>query len=74
MVCCMAQLLVRNLEEELVRRLKKQAGENGISAEEEHRRILWNALMEEESTEPVTFKEHLLSMPDTEDETLFSGK
>ena len=69
----MAQLLVRNLEEELVRRLKKQAGEHGISAEEEHRRILWSALMEEESEVPITFKEHLLAMPDAEDENLFIG-
>ena len=36
----MAQLLVRNIPEEVVRSLKLRAAEQGVSAEEEHRRIL----------------------------------
>jgi len=40
----MSQLLVRNLEETLVRKLKKMAAENGISAEEQHRRLLAEVL------------------------------
>ena len=40
----MAQLVVRNLEEEVVRRLKLQAARHGRSAEEEHREILRAAL------------------------------
>ena len=36
----MAQLIVRNLDEDLVRRLKERAARNGRSAEEEHRQIL----------------------------------
>ncbi len=36
----MAQLVVRNLDDDLVRRLKQRAAEHGHSAEEEHRRIL----------------------------------
>jgi plasmid stability protein len=40
----MAQLLVRNLDEELARDLKKRAGEHGVSVEEERRRILREAL------------------------------
>ena len=40
----MAQLIVRNLEDELVRKLKKRAGEHGRSAEAEHREILRQAL------------------------------
>lgn len=40
----MAQLLVRNVEETLVKRLRKRAAEHGISAEEEHRRLLKEAL------------------------------
>ncbi len=40
----MAQLIVRNLDEDLVRRLKQRAAEHGWSAEEEHRRILRDAL------------------------------
>lgn len=58
----MSQLVVRNLEADLVRRLKTRAAENGISAEEEHRRILRRAL-----TEPLAFpdlKGLLLAMPD----------
>jgi len=40
----MAQLIVRNLDDELVRLLKARAAANGRSAEEEHRRILRTAL------------------------------
>ena len=36
----MATLMVRNLEEDLVRRLRVRAAENGRSAEAEHREIL----------------------------------
>ena len=41
----MADLLVRGVEESLVRALKKQAGEHGRSAEAEHRAILKAALL-----------------------------
>lgn len=40
----MKQLLVRNIDETLVRKLKLRAAENGVSAEEQHRRILAEAL------------------------------
>ena len=40
----MSQLIVRNLDEELVRRLRQRASEHGRSAEEEHRQILRAAL------------------------------
>lgn len=40
----MASLVVRNLDEELVRRLKERARAEGRSAEAEHRRILEAAL------------------------------
>jgi plasmid stability protein len=40
----MAQLLVRNIEAEVVRELKLRAARHGRSAEEEHRRILRDAL------------------------------
>lgn len=36
----MAQLLVRNIPDTLVKALKLRAAEHGVSAEEEHRRIL----------------------------------
>jgi antitoxin FitA len=40
----MAQLIVRNLDPELVARLKLRAAEHGHSAEAEHREILRQAL------------------------------
>lgn len=40
----MAQLIVRNLEEEVVKALKMRAARRGRSAEEEHREILRRAL------------------------------
>jgi plasmid stability protein len=40
----MAQLLVRNIPDALAKTLKKRAVEHGVSAEEEHRRILQEAL------------------------------
>jgi len=43
----MAQLIVRNIDEELVARLKVRAAEHGRSAEAEHREILRQALAEE---------------------------
>jgi plasmid stability protein len=40
----MGQLLVRNLDDDLIRRLKEQATAHGRSAEAEHRMILECAL------------------------------
>lgn len=67
----MAQLLVRNLDAELVARLKKRAGEHGISVEEEHRRILRAVLLGDPEKERRTFWQVLAEMPDVGDESLF---
>lgn len=40
----MAQLLVRNIPDALSKKLKQRAAEHGVSAEEEHRRILREVL------------------------------
>ena len=40
----MAQVIVRNVDDDLVRRLKRRAAEHGRSAEEEHRLLLEAAL------------------------------
>ena len=56
----MRQLLVRGLEEGLVRKLKARARAHGVSAEEEHRRILREALMRPAGEKP-TLMEFLLS-------------
>jgi antitoxin FitA len=57
----MADLLVRGVDEELVRVLKERAGAHGRSAEAEHRDILAAAL-----TQPRrrSFAEVLAAMPD----------
>jgi antitoxin FitA len=57
----MAQLVVRNIEEEVVRALKLRAAQNGRSAEAEHRELLKAALLKPPTK---SFKEFLLSMPD----------
>lgn len=65
----MAQLLVRNIEEDVVRELKLRAARNGRSAEEEHREILRGALRQ--SGPPVSLKQLLLEMPDVGDDRDF---
>ena len=67
----MAQLLVRNLEDELVRHLKRRAGEHGVSVEEEHRRILREALQGDALEKRKSFWQVLSEMPDVGDEALF---
>jgi antitoxin FitA len=67
----MAQLLVRNLEEELVRDLKARAGLHGVSVEEEHRRILREALRSDAVRESRSFWQVLSEMPDGGEDTLF---
>jgi plasmid stability protein len=57
----MAQLIVRNLEEDLVEALKLRAARHGRSAEAEHRELLRAALLQRA---PVSLKNHLLAMPD----------
>jgi plasmid stability protein len=44
----MATLTVRNLEDDVVRRLRIRAAEHGRSAEAEHREILRTALVDDE--------------------------
>ena len=54
----MAQLIVRNIDEDLVRRLKRRAAERGHSAEEEHRQLLRAALR------PGSLLDRLATLPD----------
>ena len=57
----MAQLIVRNLEEALVKALKIAAARNGRSGEAEHREILRAALRPRSSA--PTLKDLMLNMP-----------
>lgn len=62
----MAQLIVRNLEDDIVQALKERAGRHGRSAEAEHREILRKALSKRPAKDLKTL---LLEMPDVgEDE------
>ena len=67
----MSQLVVRNLDEGLVRKLKRRAAEQGVSAEEEHRRILQKALSEPDDDFP-DLKLLLLGMPEVGEDSDFA--
>jgi plasmid stability protein len=58
----MPQLIVRQIEEKVVKKLKQQAGAHGVSMEEEHRRILRESLLGNAGRR-TSFKETLLAMP-----------
>lgn len=66
----MAQLIVRRIEEEIVTRLRERAARRGVSAEEEHRRILREAVL---GARPRRgdLKDHLARMPDVGEDALF---
>jgi plasmid stability protein len=66
----MAQLIVRDLEEDLVRRLRVRAARHGKSAEAEHREILRQALGPRAAGK--TLKQRLLEMPLVGDEEDFT--
>lgn len=57
----MANLIVRNIDDEIVKALKVRAGEHGVSAEAEHRRILESVLLR---LKKKRFSEVLKTMPD----------
>ena len=65
----MAQLIVRELEESIVRALKVRAAKKGVSAEAEHRAILREVLLRRSSR---SFKEALLAMPNVGDDSDFA--
>ncbi len=57
----MAQLIVRELEDTIVRALRVRAAKKGVSAEAEHRAILREVLLGRSGR---SLKEALLAMPD----------
>ena len=66
----MAQLIVRNIDEDVVRRLKLRAAENGRSAEAEHREILRQVLAGNEKGRSL--KAFLLEMPNVGEDDDFA--
>jgi antitoxin FitA len=65
----MNQLIVRNLEEEVVRELRVRAARHGRSAEAEHREILREALLP--AKDRRSLKELLLAIPEAGDDADF---
>ena len=57
----MANLIVRNVDDEIARALKTRASEHGVSAEAEHRQILEQVLMRPKKK---NFIELIAEMPD----------
>lgn len=69
----MPQLIVRKIEEKIVKKLKARARLHGISTQEEHRRILRRVLLRDEA-KGASFKEYLLRMPDVGSDAIFDRK
>lgn len=67
----MAQLIVRNLDEKVVERLKQRAARHGCSAEAEHRDILEQVLLGPERKAP-SLKELLLEVPEVGEDANFA--
>ena len=65
----MAQLIVRELDEAVVRALKVRAAKKGVSAEAEHRAILREVLLGRSGR---SLKDALLAMPDVGDDDDFA--
>ena len=57
----MANLIVRNIDESIVKALKLRAAQRGVSAEAEHRKILEQVLVKPKRK---SFAEVIASMPD----------
>ncbi len=68
----MAQLIVRNLDEEIVKRLRRRAAESSRSVEAEHREILREALRVKRRGKSL--KQHLLDMPNAGHDEDFARK
>jgi antitoxin FitA len=65
----MANLIVRNVDERIVRALKSRAGEHGRSAEAEHRELLAAALLK---SRKKSFPEVLASIPNVGEDADFA--
>jgi hypothetical protein len=62
-ISLMAQLILENVEESLIRRLEALARKDGISVAEEHQRLLETALAEKAGTPQKSVLEHILAIP-----------
>jgi plasmid stability protein len=65
----MPQILIRRLDQQIVRKLRAKAVSDGISAEEEARRILRRSLIGDAPNMPLI--DFLRTMPDVGDGRIF---
>lgn len=65
----MPQILIRKLDDSIVRKLRAKAAAEGVSAEEEARRILRRSLIGEVPT--MSLIDFLRTMPDLDDDRVF---
>ena len=65
----MPQILIRQLNSAIVRKLRAKAAAEGVSAEEEARRILRRSLVGDVPSMPLI--DFLRTMPDVDDDRLF---
>lgn len=63
----MPQLLVRDIEAAVVRKLRRSAAAQGISVEEAHRRLLRSALVDNHPGPKTNFVAYLRSIPQGEE-------
>ena len=68
-VYSMPQILIRKLDDSIVRKLRAKAAAEGVSAEEEARRILRRSLIGEVPT--MSLIDFLRTMPDLDDDRVF---
>ncbi len=68
----MAQLIVRKLEDKVVRKLKERAAEYGVSMEEAHRRLLREVLVPGKKPKPkMSLLDFLCTMPNVGEDSDF---
>jgi plasmid stability protein len=66
--CAMPQILIRQLDSAVVRKLRAKAAAEGVSAEEEARRILRRSLVGDVPSMPLI--DFLRTMPDVDDDSI----
>lgn len=68
----MPQILIRKLDEVVVRKLRARAAAEGVSVEEEARRILRKSLLG--IAPDMSFIDYIRTMPDVEDGQIFERR
>jgi plasmid stability protein len=63
----MPQLLVRDIESAVVKKLRSSAAAQGISVEEAHRRVLRSALLGDKHSPQRNIIEYIRSIPPSDD-------